>query len=44
MGFVVWIFVVWWASGQLPGWDWWFWILTVFLPPLLALPIIEAVS
>lgn len=42
--FIVWLIVLIYASAQLPGWEWWFWILTFFIPPLILFPIIEAVS
>lgn len=44
IGLIVWIVIVLFASNALPGWGWWFWALTFVIPPLILLPIIQAVA
>lgn len=40
---IVWLVILIIASGKLDGWEWWFWVLTYFIPPLILLPILEAI-
>jgi len=42
--FIVWVVILLaWAIPAFPNFEWWFWVLTFCIPPLILIPIIEAV-
>jgi hypothetical protein len=44
-GFFVWLaLIVWVLAPAFPGYDVWFWALTFVIPPLVLIPIVEAVA
>lgn len=44
IGMIVWLFVVIFVANALPGWPEIFWIVTFCVPPLILLPIIQALA